>query len=229
MKRPVDSAHGPDAVPRPPLARRRVGASPDWDHLGADAPRSARHAPSELIGAAFGDVLGAAQEGADWAVAVLYRSIQPRLLQFLRARAGDDAEDIASQTWFEVARSLNRFSGNEDDLRALMFTVARRRLSDHRRTSRRRPADLAGDTVLAALPAAGDPEAEALASLQADEASRRIAELLPADQAEIVLLRVVAGLSVEEVAGIVGKRSGTVRVLQHRALRRLAHKLGDGL
>jgi RNA polymerase sigma-70 factor, ECF subfamily len=64
-----------------------------------------------------------------------------------------------------------------------------------------------------------------VAALSSDEAIRRITALLPPDQAEIVLLRVVAGLSVDDVAGITGRRPGTVRVLQHRALRRLAERL----
>jgi RNA polymerase sigma-70 factor (ECF subfamily) len=57
-----------------------------------------------------------------------------------------------------------------------------------------------------------------------DAALRRVARL-PADQAEVVALRVLAGLSAEQVAEIVGKRAGAVRVLQHRGLRRLANEL----
>jgi RNA polymerase sigma-70 factor (ECF subfamily) len=181
----------------------------------------------DRIGESFDDVLAAAQTGADWAVAVLYGSLQPRLLRFLRARAPQDAEDIASQAWLEIARALPRFSGGEDEFGAFVFTVARRRLADHRRSLRRRPVDPAGDETLAALPGTAAPENEAIAHLQGEDAARRIAELLPAEQAEIVLLRVVGGFSVDEVARLVGRRPGTVRVLQHRALRRLAAQLGD--
>ena len=183
----------------------------------------------ERIGEGFEDVLSAAQAGAEWAVAVLYRSLQPRLLRFLQAQAPQDGEDIASQAWLEVARGLSRFTGGEDDFCALVFTVARRRLADHRRAVRRRPVDFGGDDVAFALPAAVAVEDEVVAHLRGEEAARRIAELLPAEQAEIVLLRVVGGLSVEEVARLLGRRPGTVRVLQHRALRRLAEKLGDDL
>ncbi len=195
----------------------------------ADAPSVSRDSKVERIGESFDDVLAAAQAGAEWAIAVLYRSLQPRLLRFLRAQAPQDAEDIASQAWLEIARGLGRFSGSEDEFCALVFTVARRRLADHRRAARRRPVDLTGDEVLTALPGAGLVEDDVLASVEGNEAARRIAELLPADQAEIVLLRVVAGLSVDEVARLVGRRPGTVRVLQHRALQRLAKKLGDSL
>jgi RNA polymerase sigma-70 factor (ECF subfamily) len=188
------------------------------------------HTPNPArIGENFDDVLAAAQTGAEWAIAVLYRSLQPGLLRFLRAKAPQDAEDIASQAWLEVARALPQFTGQEDEFAALVFTVARRRLIDQRRAARRRPVELAGDETLEALPAASPAEDEALVHLQGEEAARRIAELLPAEQAEIVLLRVVGGLSVDQVARLVGRRPGTVRVLQHRALRHLAKHLGDDL
>jgi RNA polymerase sigma-70 factor (ECF subfamily) len=182
------------------------------------------------VGEGFDDVMAAAQAGADWAVAVLYRSLQPRLLRFLRAQApAQDAEDIAAQAWLEVAQALPRFSGDEDGFGALVFTVARRRLADHRRAVRRRPVEFVGDDTLATVADAGVAEDEALAHLGGEEAARRLNELLSPDQAEVVLLRVVGGLSVEQVAALVGRRPGTVRVLQHRALRRLARQLGDEL
>jgi RNA polymerase sigma-70 factor, ECF subfamily len=189
----------------------------------------ARASSVDRIGEGFDDVLAAAQTGAEWAVAVLYRSLQPRLLRFLRAQAPQDAEDIASQAWFELVRALPGFTGGEDDFRALVFTVGRRRLANHRRSARRRPAELTGDDTLAAVAGPGTAEDEALAHLQGEEAARLIASHLPPEQAEIVLLRLVSGFTVDEVARMVGRRPGTVRVLQHRALRRLAQKLGDDL
>jgi RNA polymerase sigma-70 factor (ECF subfamily) len=197
--------------------------------LGADVPVVGRPDTGDRLGESFADVLAAAQVGAEWAVSILYRSLQPRLLRFLGARAPQDAEDIASQTWLEVARALPRFQGGEDDFRALVFTVARRRLANHRRTVRRRPVDPVGDEALAGIAGGRAAEDEALARLSGDEAARLITTLLPPEQAEIVLLRVVGGLSADEVAALLGRRPGTVRVLQHRALRRLAKKLGDDL
>ncbi|MDQ3947048.1 MAG: RNA polymerase sigma factor [Actinomycetota bacterium] len=182
------------------------------------------------VGEGFDDVMAAAQAGAEWAVAVLYRSLQPRLLRFLRAQApAHDAEDIASQAWLEVARTLPFFAGDEDGFGALVFTVARRRLADHRRAVRRRPLEFVGDEALATVADRDVAEDEALARLGGEEAARRLTELLSPDQAEVVLLRVVAGLSVEQVAALLGRRPGTVRVLQHRALRRLARQLHDDL
>ncbi len=185
---------------------------------------------AQRVGEGFDDVMAAAQTGAEWAVAVLYRSLQPRLLRFLRAQAPAlDAEDVAAQTWLEIARGLAYFRGDEDGFQALVFTVARRRLADHRRAVRRRPVDLVGDDNLAGMAGGRDPEAETLARLSGEEAAQLLSELLPPDQADVVLLRVVAGLSVDQVASLLGRKPGTVRVLQHRALRRLARQLGDDL
>jgi len=179
-----------------------------------------------LLGDEFGRVLAAARVGEQWAVTRLYRTLQPSVLRYLTARAPVDAEDIASQVWLEIARGLAKFDGGEEEFRALVFTVARRRLFDARRARRRRHADPVPVQMLAATPSrAEDPAEEVAALVDGSDAVRRIAALLPAVQAEIVLLRVVGELSVEEVAAIVGKRPATVRVAQHRALRRLAREL----
>lgn len=187
------------------------------------APRVTR----PRLGAQFDGILAAAQAGGEWAVAALYRELHPAVLRYLRSRAGQDAEDLASETWLDVAKGLPGFSGSETAFRSWVFTIAHRRLVDHRRTVARRPGSTAGEEAVAALPAADDPAAAALDEVTGDEAVRRLAELLSPEQAEIVLLRVVGGLTTEEVARITGRRPGTVRVLQHRALRRLAKRLQE--
>ena len=79
------------------------------------------------------------------------------------------------------------------------------------------------------MPAIHSPEAEVVAASAGDDAARRIVALLPADQAEVILLRVVADLSVDQVAKIVGKRPGNVRVLQSRGLKRLSEYFSNNL
>ncbi|HKN41136.1 MAG TPA: RNA polymerase sigma factor [Acidimicrobiia bacterium] len=184
------------------------------------------------LGDQFQAILTAAQDGGEWAVAILYRWLHPAVTGYLRGRAGDDAEDLASETWLAVARALPAFSGDEPAFRSWVFTIAHRRLVDHHRASARRPrtrsltpAEGDGHDGPLELPGAHDPAGEVEAALAGEEAVRRIVALLPPDQADIVLLRVVAGLPVEEVAAITGRQPGTVRVLQHRALRRLADRL----
>jgi RNA polymerase sigma-70 factor (ECF subfamily) len=184
------------------------------------------------LGDQFKGILTAAQDGGEWAVAILYRWLHPALVGYLRNRSGDDAEDLASETWIAVARGLPNFSGDETAFRSWVFTIAHRRLIDHHRVTARRPktrtlhpAEGEGRDAPLDPPATDDPAGEVLDAVAGDEAVRRIVALLPRDQAEIVLLRVLAGLSVDDVAAITGRRPGTVRVLQHRALRRLAERL----
>jgi RNA polymerase sigma-70 factor (ECF subfamily) len=118
---------------------------------------------------------------------------------------------------------LPRFTGDKSAFRAWLFTIARCRLIDHRRRLYRRGEVIDLD-ALAARPARDDPEAEAM-SIVAGEAALQMIGALPPDQADAVLLRVIADLGTDDVAAIMGKRAGTVRVLQHRALRRLAKML----
>jgi RNA polymerase sigma-70 factor, ECF subfamily len=169
-------------------------------------------------------VLGAARCGAPWAVAELWRELHPPLLRYLRVAApGDLAEDVASDVWLELADGLHRFQGSARALRAWTFTVARHRAIDARRAALRRPTTPL-DGELALRDAAPGPERAAEAR-EALAAALRHLRALPPDQAEVLLLRVVGELDVAEVAAIVGKRPGTVRVLQHRALRGLERRL----
>jgi RNA polymerase sigma-70 factor (ECF subfamily) len=172
----------------------------------------------------FETTLAAAQAGAEWALAELYRDLHPRVLRYLRAQEPSEAEDLASEVWLDVARGLGRFEGEEQAFRAWAFTIARRRLVDLRRQRARRPAVPTSVERLIEGGGMGDVEEEAMTGLTTGAAIARIATL-PPDQAEVVLLRVLAGLTVREVAGIMGKRPGTVRVLQHRALKRLAREV----
>jgi RNA polymerase sigma-70 factor, ECF subfamily len=174
------------------------------------------------LGATFDEVLAAAATGAEWALTRLYRQFQPALVSYLRFRDRDEAEDLAQEVWQGIGRGLAQFEGDEAAFRAWLFTIARRRVADLHRRRARRPADPVPEEHFAGLAGADDPEASAVANLGADEAVARITAALPPAQAEIVILRVVAGLDVAQVAALVGKRPGTVRVMQHRALRRLA-------
>ena len=177
-----------------------------------------------MIGPSFPAVLAAAQGGDEQAFAVLWRELQPAVLRYLRVAAPVAAEDLAADTWVSVIRGLARFQGDEQNFRAWVFIVARHRAIDWRRQAVHRPSGSLPVEVLAERPAPDDPVAEVLEAQSTRAALALLAEL-PADQAEVVALRVLGGLGVAEVARIVGKRPGTVRVLAHRGLRRLAQRL----
>ncbi len=172
----------------------------------------------------FESVLRAAQAGEEWGFEELYRGLHAYVLRYLRLQAPREAEDLAADTWVNVASALDRFSGDEGAFRSWVFTIARRRVVDHIRRSSRRPGDYRPMAEAHDGPAPDDTELTAMAGVETEEALARIGRL-PADQAEIVLLRVLGGLSADQVGQIVGKPPGTVRVLQHRALKRLARDL----
>lgn len=169
----------------------------------------------------FEELIDRASEGDATAYAQIWRTFNPPLVRYLGVMAGwQDADDLASTTWLEVVRGLGGFEGDEAHFRAWIFTIARHRFLDQRRMERRRPrtvSDLDVDVP-------GDPDAT-YRDIETADATRRalslIATLSP-DQAEAVMLRVVADLDAETVARIMRKRPGTVRVLAHRGIRRLA-------
>jgi RNA polymerase sigma-70 factor (ECF subfamily) len=177
-----------------------------------------------MIGPEFPAVLGAAARGDEDAFGRLWRDLQPRLLRYFKVAAPVAADDLASETWLGVIRGLDRFQGNEPAFRAWVFTIARHEVLDWRRRAARRPIADLPMSDLADQVAPDDPAATVVEGLSTRAALRVIATL-PADQAEAVALRVVAGLEVSRVAVIMGKRPGTVRVLTHRGLRRLAERV----
>ena len=166
-----------------------------------------------------------ASSGHEDALASLYREFHGALVGFLWGLASDEAEDLAAEAWIDMARALPTFQGDGVEFRRLLFTIARRRAIDHGRKRQRRKTEPMDVHTLRLLDVEGDP-ATVVADLEGSrQAIRRITELLPRPQAEVVLLRVVAGLGVDEVARVVGRSANAVSVLQSRGLRRLADKL----
>ena len=178
-----------------------------------------------MIGGAFGVTLASARAGDEAAFARIFRDIQPALLRYLRVITADP-EDVAGETWVQVATGLRRFRGGEQDFRAWLFTIARNRAADAGRSRARHPAaplDMTEAAQLLTTPDAADQALEAVST----QAAMALIKSLPPDQAEIILLRVVAGLDTGDVARIVGKTPGAVRVAAHRGLRRLAGQVAQ--
>jgi RNA polymerase sigma-70 factor, ECF subfamily len=153
-----------------------------------------------------------------------YRSLQTSLLGYLRVVAGDMAQDVASQVWVELASAGDAVPTDDAELRRLAFTIARRRAIDQRRRWWQRAVRLRspGSPELEPPPAAGEPTPGPDL-----ESALALLRRLPRAQAEVVLLRVLAGFSADEVAELTGRSAGSVRVIQHRALERLARELKE--
>ncbi|MFF8956449.1 RNA polymerase sigma factor [Streptomyces sp. NPDC014894] len=168
----------------------------------------------------------AAQDGDESAFRTVYRAVHPRLLGYVRTLVGDpDAEDVTSEAWLQIARDLDRFSGDADRFRGWAARIARNRALDHIRMRGRRPAVGGDETELTGKPAESDTADEAMEALATGSTMALIAQL-PQDQAEAVVLRVVVGLDAKSAARTLGKRPGAVRTAAHRGLKRLAELLG---
>jgi RNA polymerase sigma-70 factor, ECF subfamily len=172
--------------------------------------------------------VGRAREGDPEAFRCLYRDLHPRLLRYLHALAGQDAEDIAAETWLHITRDLPSFTGDYDAFRGWATTIARHRALDHlRRQHRRPPAIPVPADDLTTIPGTDDTARTALDNLATATALTMIATL-PPDQAEAVLLRAVLGLDARTAAAVLGKRPGALRTAAHRGLRTLARQLETG-
>ena len=165
--------------------------------------------------------LRAAQDGDEACFTELFRSVQPRLLRYLRTVGGGLADDVAAETWLAVVRGLQRFSGDEAQWNAWVFTIARARLVDARRKAARAAVPVDGDILAGVVPAVADISGT-VEEMFSTEAALSLIATLPRHQAEVVLLRYVAGLDVGRTAEVLGRRPGAVRVTAHRALKRLA-------
>ncbi|MFR0357830.1 RNA polymerase sigma factor [Streptomyces sediminimaris] len=179
-------------------------------------PRRAQASDGEL-----GAAVARAQEGDEASFARAYRIVQPGLLGYLRGIVGDDAEDVASDAWLEIARDLKRFKGDGAGFRGWTATIARHRALDHLRRQKVRPRSAGLEADVLDLPGPHSTHDQALESLSTERALELLRSL-PRDQAEAVLLRVVVGLDGPSAARVLGKRPGAVRTAAHRGLKRLA-------
>lgn len=182
-------------------------------------------------------MLEAARGGAPHAFERLYTDLAPAVAGYLRVQRATEPEDLVSEVFLGVFRGLVSFHGSEQQFRSWVFTIAHRRLQDERRRLARRPhvtplevgrtsdAHGVGTTGSpAGRSAGGDVEQEAMESL-GERWVVRLCAGLSADQRTVLLLRVVADLTVEQVARITGKSVGAVKALQRRALEALRRQL----
>lgn len=174
--------------------------------------------------AEFAGVVRAAVEGDEAAFVWLYRQVQPGVLRYLRGLVGEDAEDVASETWLQIARDLRSYRGEGAGFTGWAAMIARNRALDHLRHRQRRPSTLTAVEFFEDLAGLDDTEGRAMQAAETRAVIDWIATL-PQDQAEAILLRVVMGLDAKSAGEVVGKRAGAVRMAAHRGLRRLAEEL----
>lgn len=170
-------------------------------------------------------VVAEAVAGDRNAVREVLETIRPIVVRYCRARVGTaarggfSADDVAQEVCLATMMALPRYRERGRPFLAFLYGIAAHKVADAHRAAGR---DLAfpADSVPDRLSSDAGPEQRAI---EADSVSRMkdLLEVLPAKQREILILRVVVGLSAEETAAAVGATTGAVRVAQHRALARL--------
>jgi RNA polymerase sigma-70 factor (ECF subfamily) len=189
-----------------PMAARELDLVPAEGEAATIRPTPV--AP-RLRGERFETVMTAATTGVEWAIGLLYREFHPAVLRYLRARGAHAPENAAEQVWMQVAGELQHFSGDEDAFRRWLFDLARRPLENGE------GADPIEIEVDGNAPAA---MSDSLAKVAA----------LPSGHADVLLLRALGHLEVDDVALITGQETGAVRLLEMDALRLLrAHADAD--
>jgi RNA polymerase sigma factor (sigma-70 family) len=172
-------------------------------------------ADSSSVLPTFEVILEAAKGGEEWAWVVIYREMAGAVTGYLALRGAPEPEDQASETLFDVARNIQRFEGNESSFRSWVFVIAHRRLIDaRRRKGRQLETTSLHDTEIHPI---GDVEREALDNLALGEMMDLLAPLTE-DQRDVISLRMIADLSLEETAEVMGKRVGAIKALQRRAV-----------
>jgi RNA polymerase sigma-70 factor (ECF subfamily) len=176
------------------------------------------------LGDQFDSVLEAARVGAEWAWEALYRNMSPAVLGYLRARRAPEPEDLVGEVFLHAVRNLGSFSGDERSFRAWLLSITHHRLVDELRRRSRRPVHPAEHDVLVEAGHRGDAEEEAVNRVEVRRALDAISRL-SSDQQDVLLLRLVGDLSLEEVAAILGKGLSAVKALQRRGLAALARDI----
>jgi RNA polymerase sigma-70 factor (TIGR02952 family) len=170
-----------------------------------------------------------AQEGDAEAFGRLYDHYVTMVHRYVYHRVGDraTAEDVTSETFVRALRRIDSLSFQGRDVGAWLVTIARNIIRDHVKSSRYR-LEVATADMRDADRATDGPEDAVVAHLTNRELLACVQQL-GSEQQECIVLRFIHGLSVSETAQIMGKKDGAIKALQHRAVRRLAGLLPDGL
>jgi len=169
------------------------------------------------------DALALARAGDERGFSTIYAELAANVNRYAHSRNVEDPEQFTNDVFLSAFRSLDRFEGDEDRLRGWIFTIARNRAIDDARRRSRRPTIADADVPEETTPGA---DVVALRDLEADHVTDQLA-VLTDEQREVLMLRLVAGLTIAEVADTVGREIGAVKALQRRAIRRLQKELPD--
>jgi RNA polymerase sigma factor (sigma-70 family) len=169
--------------------------------------------------------LAAAQANAEWGWNGLYRNLAPSVTGYLKAQGAAEPEDLAADVFLQAVKAVKRFEGNGAAFRSWIFCIAHNKLIDDSRYRRRRPVEPVAEPAKTEI-APGAVEDQVLSHLASDRVKKLLATLTP-DQRDVLLLRIIGGLTVEEVARALGKNPPAVKALQRRGLACLKREISS--
>ncbi len=183
--------------------------------------------PGHPLREQFPRILAAACAGGEWAWRELYDAIAPQLTRYLRARGVPEPDDVVGETFVRVVRYIDGFDGDEAAFRTWVFTIGRNLVVDDLRRQARRPVDAVADEQLVAAAPTGNAEDDAMRDLALAHVEQ-ILDHLSVDQRDVLLLRILGGLTIPEIAQVAGKKEGAVKMLQARGLAAIRTKISLG-
>ncbi len=192
-------------------------------HTGTQRTGATAVTVSRQHGPELSRLVSDARQGSIKAFDDIYRSLAGQVASYLRWHRAGDPDGLTNDVFAQVHRNLARFEGDEHGFRSWVFTIAHHRMIDDRRRANRQP-QLQDELAVEEHMGLGDVEDDAFAVLAHDRV-RDLLTVLSPDQRDVVLLRIIADLSVEEVARMLDKREGAIKALQHRALATLRRHL----
>lgn len=168
--------------------------------------------------------LDAARSGDPYACRWLWDRYAGQIRAFLLTRGTPDADEVVNDVFLAAFTGVGGFVGGEPEFRAWLYRVARNKRVDAIRAHERRPTPTDTPSRLSSTHA--DTESEAVAALVDEEFRDLLAGLTP-DQRDVVVLRFLADLTLEQTATALDKPVGAVKSLQHRAIGQLRKKFVD--
>ncbi|HEV7525160.1 MAG TPA: RNA polymerase sigma factor [Acidimicrobiia bacterium] len=152
----------------------------------------------------------------------LFRADAAAIVGYLRGRGVRDPDDLANEVFVRAFRNIHTVRGDAARYRSWLFSIARNASIDDARRRQRRARETPLDAEVHAV--GGDVEAEAISHLERTAMRAMLDELAP-DQRDVLLLRVVGDLSIEQTAAVVDKSYEAVKALQRRGIAALRRKL----
>lgn len=169
--------------------------------------------------------LEAARRGDQRGFTGLYRVLAGRVAGYVRGRGVGEVDDVVNEVFLGAFQNLGTFTGQAPEFRARLFAIAWNKAADWHRSTSRRPTPV----DVHAEPAVSKPtdrrDDEQIHSVLADQRVDALLATLTTDQRDVLMMRIVADLSLEETAEALGKPTGAIKSLQHRALESLRRNI----